>query len=185
MATLKELKLDEKTLVIFTSDNGGVGGTSAPFRGGKGSIFEGGMREPCIMRWPGRIPAGTTCNQIAGNIDMLPHLCKNHRHRAAAGSRARWTRHHLAHVQGRRSARARHAFLYFTRASKLGAIRQGDWKLFLADQQNPRFEKSAAKADVRDGTLFRSRQGSLRNHGRCRRSCGHRRQAPRRLSAEA
>ena len=66
MQTLKELQLDEKTLVIFTSDNGAAAGSSAPWRGKKASNFEGGVREPCIMRWPGHIPAGTTCNQIAG-----------------------------------------------------------------------------------------------------------------------
>ena len=76
MKTLSDLKLDEKTLVIFTSDNGAASGSSAPWRGKKGTTFEGGVREPCIMRWPGRIPAGTTCNQIAGNIDVLPTLAK-------------------------------------------------------------------------------------------------------------
>ena len=44
--------------------------SAGPLRGKKGSVFEGGVREPCIMRWPGKVPANTTCNQIAGNIDV-------------------------------------------------------------------------------------------------------------------
>ena len=153
MATLKELNLDEKTLVIFTSDNGGVGGTSAPFRGGKGSVFEGGMREPCIMRWPGRIPAGTTCNQIAGNIDMLPTFAKL-TGTVPPQDRVLDGRDITSLMFTTDAPAVRDTHLYFTGASKLGAIRQGAWKLFLADQQNPRSEKSAAKAEVRDGTLF-------------------------------
>ena len=84
MKTIKELGLDEKTLVIFTSDNGPATGSAGPFRGKKGSNFEGGVREPCIMRWPGKIPAGTQCSQIAGNIDVLPTLA------SIAGADKKW-----------------------------------------------------------------------------------------------
>ena len=131
MATLKELKLDEKTLVIFTSDNGAATGSSLPWRGKKGTIFEGGMREPCIMRWPGRVPAGTTCNQIAGNIDLLPTFAK------LAGTALPQDRvldgRDITSLMYKANAPAvRDTHLYFTGQGKLGAIRQGDWKLFLA-----------------------------------------------------
>jgi len=72
--------LDENTLVLFTSDNGPWlsygehAGSADPLREGKGTVWEGGVREPCIMRWPGRIPAGTVCDTPAMNIDMLPTL---------------------------------------------------------------------------------------------------------------
>jgi arylsulfatase A-like enzyme len=78
---LNEIKaqgLDENTWVIFTSDNGpwlsygDRAGSAAPFREGKGTMFEGGMREPCIMRWPGKIPAGAVCKEMAGTMDILP-----------------------------------------------------------------------------------------------------------------
>ncbi len=75
---LKEQGLDENTLVIFTSDNGpwlsygDHAGSAAPFREGKGTMFEGGMREPCIMRWPGRIEPGTVCDQLATTMDVMP-----------------------------------------------------------------------------------------------------------------
>ncbi len=70
---VSELGLDAQTLVIFTSDNGGTSkGSNAPLRGGKGSTWEGGMRIPCVMRWPGTIPAGTTCRELATTMDFLP-----------------------------------------------------------------------------------------------------------------
>ena len=76
--TLNELKLSENTLVIFSSDNGPWlvkgkdGGDAGPLRGGKGSTWEGGMREPTIAWWPGKIAPGTVCNAVAGNIDFMP-----------------------------------------------------------------------------------------------------------------
>ncbi|MCE9534776.1 MAG: sulfatase, partial [Planctomycetes bacterium] len=130
MKTLKDLKLDDDTLVIFTSDNGAALGSSFPWRGKKATNFEGGVREPCIMRWPGRIPAGTTCKQIAGNIDMLPTIAK------LVGT-------HLPNdriIDGNdisslmfdaKAGPVRDVHLYFNAQMKLAAIRQGDWKLFL------------------------------------------------------
>ena len=70
--------LDENTLVIFTSDNGpwlsygDHAGSAGPLREGKGTMFEGGYREPTLMRWPGKIPAGTVCDELASTIDILP-----------------------------------------------------------------------------------------------------------------
>ncbi|MCU0915905.1 MAG: sulfatase, partial [Planctomycetes bacterium] len=75
--TLKELELDERTLVVFTSDNGaavGKGGSNLPLRGQKGTTWEGGMREPCLMRWPGQVPAGVVCDEPACTMDLLPTL---------------------------------------------------------------------------------------------------------------
>ncbi|TWU28047.1 sulfatase family protein [Bythopirellula polymerisocia] len=75
---ISQNELDEKTLVIFTSDNGpwlnfgNHAGSAKPLREGKGTMFEGGYREPCIMRWPGKIPADTKCDELASTIDLLP-----------------------------------------------------------------------------------------------------------------
>ncbi len=77
---LKTCEIDEHTLVIFTSDNGpwlsyGThGGSAGPLREGKGTSWEGGIREACIMRWPGQIPAGTTTDTPGMNIDLLPTI---------------------------------------------------------------------------------------------------------------
>jgi arylsulfatase A len=74
--------LDEHTLVIFTSDNGpwlsygDHAGSAGPLREGKGTAWEGGFREPCVMRWPGKIPAGTVCDTPAMNIDLLPTVAE-------------------------------------------------------------------------------------------------------------
>jgi arylsulfatase A-like enzyme len=77
---LKELGLDENSLVIFTSDNGALptfnGRRSAPFRGSKLSLYEGGIRMPFIVRWPGRVPPGRVDGQsVIGAVDLFPSLC--------------------------------------------------------------------------------------------------------------
>lgn len=74
LKAVAELGIDEKTLVIFTSDNGAAVGSSLPLRAKKGSVYDGGIREPTVMRWPGKIPAGSVCSEVAATIDMLPTL---------------------------------------------------------------------------------------------------------------
>lgn len=76
--TLRELKLAERTLVVFTSDNGpwlskgADGGSAGPLRGGKGGIWEGGVRVPTLAWWPGKIAPSSVCDTVAGTIDLLP-----------------------------------------------------------------------------------------------------------------
>ncbi len=85
MAVLDELKLADNTVLIFASDNGGVGGyvregikkagdvtDNAPLRSGKGSLYEGGTRVPLIVRWPGTTKAGSVCEVPATHVDVLP-----------------------------------------------------------------------------------------------------------------
>ena len=76
--TLKRNGLDENTLVIFTSDNGGSGreggGNNGTLRGSKGSTWEGGMREPFLARWPGKIPPGTVRSGITCTMDLFATL---------------------------------------------------------------------------------------------------------------
>ncbi len=68
----------DNTIVIFFSDNGGGGGSdNSPLRGGKGSVYEGGIRVPCIVRWPKRIKAGTTSDAFLTSLEILPTLCKS------------------------------------------------------------------------------------------------------------
>src|SRR3546814_15898016 len=78
--------IDDDTLVIFTSDNGGAGyngmhGRNAPFRGWKATFFEGGIRAPLFMRWPGGIAAGTQRTDVTGHLDIFATIA------AAAGAR--------------------------------------------------------------------------------------------------
>ncbi len=80
LGALKKHGLDERTLVVFTSDNGPWlsygehAGSAGPLREGKGTSWEGGIRVPCLMRWPGTIPPGTECREMAGTFDMLPTI---------------------------------------------------------------------------------------------------------------
>lgn len=82
LRALDQHKLANDTLVIFTSDNGpwlsygNHAGSAGPLREGKGTAWEGGVREPCIMRWPGHIPAGTTCHEMAMTIDIVPTIAQ-------------------------------------------------------------------------------------------------------------
>ena len=74
---LDECGIDKQTLVLFTSDNGSARakqGSNLPLRGRKGQTDEGGMRVPCVVRWPGRIPAGTSSDAITSTLDVLPTL---------------------------------------------------------------------------------------------------------------
>jgi arylsulfatase A len=74
LKTVKDAGIAEKTLVVFTSDNGAAVGTSLPLRARKGSVYDGGIREPTVMWWPGKIPANTVCREVAATIDLLPTL---------------------------------------------------------------------------------------------------------------
>jgi arylsulfatase len=82
MATLRKYQLADNTLVIFTSDNGpwlsygSHAGSAGPLREGKGTCLEGGTRVPCVMRWPGKIPADTRSDAMFMTIDLLPTLAK-------------------------------------------------------------------------------------------------------------
>ena len=62
--------------MVFFSDNGGSGtADNAPLRGHKGQMFEGGLRVPCMVRWPGTIPAGTVCDEFLTSMEIFPMLC--------------------------------------------------------------------------------------------------------------
>jgi arylsulfatase A len=79
---IKRNGLDDNTFVMFTSDNGpwlnygNHAGSAGPLREGKGTMWEGGYREPCVMRWPGKIPPDTKCDELASTIDVFPTVSK-------------------------------------------------------------------------------------------------------------
>jgi arylsulfatase A-like enzyme len=70
--TLKRLSLEENTVVVFTSDNGGTGVSQEPLRGKKGCYYEGGIRVPLLVRWPGVVTPGSTCDIPVINVDLFP-----------------------------------------------------------------------------------------------------------------
>jgi arylsulfatase A len=129
-AELIRLGIQDKTLVIFTSDNGSrardEGGSNAPLRGTKAQTWEGGQRVPCIMRWPGKIAAGTTCEGIASSIDFFATLAD------LAGAPLPADRKldsiSLAETLLEGKPTRRNVFAYY-RGPNLEALRKGDWKL--------------------------------------------------------
>lgn len=138
LKTLKKHKLDRDTLVIFTSDNGpwlsygDHAGSAGPLREGKGTSWEGGIREPCIMWWPGKIAAGTTCDQMLMSIDLFPTIAK------LVGAEP--PKHKIDGldiwpiISGKRGAKNPHdAYFDYYETSQLQAVTSGDghWKLLL------------------------------------------------------
>jgi arylsulfatase A-like enzyme len=130
---LARLGITENTLMVFTSDNGSRGrggGSNAPLRGGKGTTFEGGQRLPCIMRWPGRVPAGATCGEITTSMDFLPTFAAL-AGGAAPSDRTIDGRDIRPLMLGEAGAVSPHdAFFYYFK-DYLDAIRRGKWKLFV------------------------------------------------------
>ncbi|CAL1124839.1 unnamed protein product [Cladocopium goreaui] len=133
LQTLRDLGLDERTLVLFTSDNGGQprhGAVNAPLRGGKGSTFEGGVRVPTIAWWPGNIPADTEIAAVTSMMDILPTFTK------LAGGKVPTDRtidggDIWPILAGAADAESPHEEFYYYRGLKLEAVRSGPWKLFL------------------------------------------------------
>jgi len=133
LAALKKHGLDDNTFVMFTSDNGPWlnygehAGSAGPLREGKGTTFEGGQRVPCVARWPGKIPAGHVCKELAATIDVLPTLAK-------------WAGAELPKLPldgkdisslflGRPDAKTPHEAYYYYWDRHLQAVRSGPWKL--------------------------------------------------------
>lgn len=133
LETIKNLGLDENTLVIFTSDNGpwnlknGHGGSAEPLRGFKFNTYEGGMRVPCIMRWPGKIPAGSQTDEITATIDLAPTIA------ALAGASLPDDRvidgHNIHALMTDDNATTPHRAYYYYMGKRVSAVRAGNWKL--------------------------------------------------------
>lgn len=128
---LKELGLDKRTMVVFTSDNGpdrGSPGSALPLRGQKHTVFEGGMRVPCVMWGPGRIPPGLTCSEMASTIDLLPTFGTLAGARPPS-SRAIDGRDISALMSGKPGSKSPHeAFYYHDSQGVLRAVRSDHWK---------------------------------------------------------
>lgn len=138
IAALDKLKLTERTIIVFTSDNGPNPNEPAsplPFRGEKWSALEGGTRVPCLISYPGTIPAGTTSDALLGAIDLLPTLCQ-----AAGISLSRHAKDSPIVdgisawdlFTGKSAAPPRDELLHWHgKDAAPRAISVGDWKLFL------------------------------------------------------
>ncbi len=131
--TLRRLELERNTLVVFTSDNGpwlsygDHAGSAKPLREGKGTMFDGGCRVSCIMRWPGSIPAGSVCSEPLMTIDLLPTIAE-----LTGGSLPEHTidgRSIVPQMLAETPLPSPHEALYFYYGKQLQAVRAGRWKL--------------------------------------------------------
>jgi arylsulfatase A-like enzyme len=135
LKAIKDCGIDDETCVVFTSDNGPWlnygehAGSAKPLREGKGTEWEGGIRVPTLMRWPGKIPAGTQCDELASTIDLLPTF--------AALIGAELPAHPIDGKDlrplmfGEEVAKSPHeAFYCYYANGELQAVRDRQWKLY-------------------------------------------------------
>jgi arylsulfatase len=132
LAALRRLDLEKNTIVIFMSDNGPFlsygnhAGRAEPLREGKLTTFEGGVRVPFLIRWPGHIPSGKTSDELLTGLDLLPSLAKICGCDPPAN---RIDGRDLSPLLlGKEGARGRDSFAYYS-GNELQAIRRGKWKL--------------------------------------------------------
>ena len=147
LQTLKNLKLDHNTLVIFTSDNGPAAGmSSGPLRGAKGGPkYEGHMRVPTLAWWPGTIPSGSTSKEIGVTTDLLPTLAK------LTGSKVPDDRiidgKDISDVLlGKKDAQSQHQLHYYENEG----IRRGDWKLVKKGSRSELYDLSKDPGERKD-----------------------------------
>jgi arylsulfatase A-like enzyme len=136
LAALKRLKLDEKTLVVWTSDNGAPQrnppqGSNLPYKGWGYNTSEGAMRMPCIVRWPGKVPAGSECRELCSMMDFLPTFgALSGADRPNKKIDGHDIRPLLLGEPGAKSPTDERGFFYY-HMHQLQAVRSGPWKLYL------------------------------------------------------
>jgi arylsulfatase A len=127
LKTVKECELDRKTLVIFTSDNGAHQGSAGALRGKKATMYDGGFRVPCIVRWPGKVPEDAVSDEVTATVDMLPTLV-----RVAGGEppidRPLDGKDIRPLLFAEPGAKSPHKYYLFPHG--LGALRNGPWKFY-------------------------------------------------------
>ena len=156
LAELEARGLARDTIVIFTSDNGGERFSDTwPLRGQKGELLEGGIRVPLILRWPGRVAAGTTSDQVMATMDWLPTLA------AAAGAAPDSAfppdgSDLLPVLTGAEEARPRKIYWRF-RERNQAAVRDGDWKYLRMGEEESLFD---VRSDPRERANLREREAA-------------------------
>ncbi|MCP4889042.1 MAG: sulfatase [Planctomycetaceae bacterium] len=152
LETLKELGIDKETLVLFTTDNGSSRekqGSNLPLRGRKGRTDEGGMRVPCIVRWPGKIPAGQSCSEVCATIDILPTFAQL-AGTELASDRKIDGRDIWPLLAGQPGAKSPHLAYFYYQMDQLQAVRSGPWKMFVAmDSKKRNWGKAEGASGVR------------------------------------
>jgi len=133
LSALRRLGIDDRTLVVWTSDNGSVDrqhGSNAPLSGWGYTTMEGAMRVPCVMRWPGKIPARQTCGELCTTMDLLPTLARLAGGRPP-GDRILDGKDLWPLMSGAAGAKSPYEAFYYYYMGQLQAVRAGRWKLHL------------------------------------------------------
>ncbi len=126
LKTVKAAGIAETTLVVFTSDNGAAVGSSLPLRARKGSVYDGGIREPTLMWWPGKIPADSLCSEVAASIDMMPtlsNLCGGQLPERKIDGKDIWQL--MSGAEGAKSPHDAYVLMHGP-----GTVRSGKWKFY-------------------------------------------------------
>lgn len=172
MNKLEELGIADKTLLIFTSDNGSpmgtdmnsvARGTNKPLHGRGYTTSEGGFRVPTLMWWPGTISGGTVCRELASTLDILPTFAN------MSGAELSTDRSIDGHdiqslIYGTTAAQSPYEVFYYYEQDQLQAVRRGPWKLFVplkTFRSHPHFEEGGGQQPL----LFNVQEdiGSLHN----------------------
>lgn len=147
--TLRKLKLDSKTLVIFTSDNGGPlqqGSDNTPLRGGKGSTLEGGMRVCTIAWWPGQVPPRSETQAITAHMDWLPTFASLAGAAIRSAESTKIDGIDISPVLLGKAAAKGHDIFHYYHGYKLQGVRSGSWKLHLAGGELYNLESDVGEA---------------------------------------
>jgi arylsulfatase A len=159
LKALKETGLDDNTIVVWTNDNGAVSrnppqGSNAPYRGMGYSTSEGGQRMPCIMRWPGKVPKGTVCDEVGTMMDFLPTFT------SLAGApmpKQNIDGHDITPLLlGAADAKSpfdEKGFFYY-QITQLQAVRAGPWKLYLPLENKGAFNSANKKTEPQALALY-------------------------------
>lgn len=144
LKSVKDAGIEQKTLILFTSDNGAHQGSALPLRGKKATMYEGGFRVPCIARWPGKIPGGIETDEVAATVDLLPTFAR------LAGTSAPDDRPIDGKdirplLLGEKNAKSPHEHYLFPHNQ--GALRSGHWKFYPWPEGGDKKKKDKDKVD--------------------------------------
>ncbi|NJL19449.1 MAG: sulfatase-like hydrolase/transferase [Bdellovibrionaceae bacterium] len=148
---MQKLGIENDTIIFFSSDNGPWliqgkdGGSALPLFEGKMTHFEGGQRVPAIMRWPGRIPAGSVCSEVASTMDLLPTFASLSG-AALPGTMPLDGKNITDLMAGKEGAKSPYEYFYFGQS----AVRGGDWKYHAREI----FKVKATARDTKGPTLY-------------------------------
>ena len=156
LSTLKEEGIDENTIVLFTSDNGGTRkGSKQPLSGHKGQTLEGGMREPTVIRWPKHIKPGSDNDQLLTAMDLLPTFAK------LIGAKVPEDRI----IDGKdimpvliEGAESPHEYFFYSHRGTLEAVRWKDWKLRIIKGEESLYN---LKTDIAEKTNLASQHPEI------------------------